>query len=152
MFRNYKIYIILLVITSGILIGGSRIVDKQVTSASVTRVYDGDTFYIDVPDWPDIVGKNMPVRIYGIDCPEIKSDNIEEKICAEKAKYYVIGELAKSHNKITICNLRRDKYFRILCDVSINGENLGQKLLDAKLARKYDGGHKEPWNFNKEEK
>lgn len=148
MFKKGKIYLLILLVISFSLFAGSKIVDKKDVTATVVRVYDGDTFYIEVKDWPDIFGKNMPVRIYGIDCPEIKSDNIIEKKYAQKAKFFIIGELAKNNNVITLSNLRRDKYFRILSDVTINGENLARKLLDAKLAREYNGGHKELWNFD----
>jgi endonuclease YncB( thermonuclease family) len=149
-FRLYKLYLSIFVLTGFLLVAGSKVVDNKNVSAVVTRVYDGDTFYIEVKDWPDIVGKNMPVRIYGIDCPELKSSDVTEHEYAQKAKFLVIAELAKTHNKVTLSNLRRDKYFRILCDISIDGNDLGQKLIQAKLARKYDGGHKEPWNFTKE--
>ena len=77
-FRLYKLYLSIFVLTGFLLVAGSKVVDNKNVSAVVTRVYDGDTFYIEVKDWPDIVGKNMPVRIYGIDCPELKSSDVTE--------------------------------------------------------------------------
>lgn len=147
MYKN--LLITFLIISSSIFIIGAKVIDKKEVEAVVIKVYDGDTFYVNINNWPDIVGKNMPVRIYGIDCPEIKSENEIEKEYAQKAKLFVINRLSDNENKVTLYNLRRDKYFRILCDVKIKNSHLGDELITAKLARKYDGGHKEEWKYDK---
>ena len=36
------------------------------------RNYDGDIITVDSPDWPDIVGDNIGIRIAGIDTPELR--------------------------------------------------------------------------------
>jgi len=46
---------------------------------------------------------------------------------------------------IKLTNLRRDKYFRLLAEVSIDGEDLGYSLIKNDLARPYDGGKKIGW-------
>ena len=52
----------------------------------IVRVYDGDTFYINIPAWPSIVGENIAIRIYGIDTPEIRTRNRREKKLDMKPK------------------------------------------------------------------
>ncbi|MBT9528863.1 MAG: thermonuclease family protein, partial [Pseudomonas sp.] len=41
--------------------------------------------------------------------------------------------------------IRRDKYFRLLAEVWIDGHSLGDLLLKAGLAKVYTGGTKSPW-------
>ena len=51
-------------------------------TVNVTRiisVYDGDTFRVDIDELSDIVGKNIAIRILGIDTPEIRGQCEKEK-------------------------------------------------------------------------
>ena len=45
---------------------------NSVTVSRIIGVYDGDTFRVDIDELSDIVGKNIAIRILGIDTPEIK--------------------------------------------------------------------------------
>ena len=38
--------------------------------------------------------------------------------------------------------MERGKYFRIVADVYVDGENLAEALIDSGMAVKYDGGKK----------
>jgi len=42
-------------------------------------------------------------------------------------------------------NLGRDKYFRVLADVMIDGKNLTDLLIKKGLGKPYDGGTKSSW-------
>lgn len=33
---------------------------------------DADTFRVDIDGWPDVVSKRVPVRVKGVDAPEIR--------------------------------------------------------------------------------
>ena len=47
---------------------------------------------------------------------------------------------------IELKNPQRDKYFRILAEVWIDGESLGEKLKSEELAKDYDGeGARPEW-------
>ena len=41
--------------------------------------------------------------------------------------------------------MQRGKYFRILANVMIDGQSLGDDLVRNMLARKYDGGKRSGW-------
>jgi len=41
--------------------------------------------------------------------------------------------------------MQREKYFRIVADVDIDGQDLGQMLIHEGLAQPYDGGKKPKW-------
>jgi micrococcal nuclease len=66
----------------------------------------------------------------GIDTPEIRGK-------CEKEKY--------DAKQITLRNMERGKYFRIAADVIIDGESLGDMLVEAGMAVRYDGGKKKDW-------
>jgi endonuclease YncB( thermonuclease family) len=110
----------------------------------VVRVYDGDTFYGIVKTWPGIIGDTVGIRIYGIDTPEMKGVPDSVKDLALKAKA-LTGSLLLSGKRVTLKNMRRDKYFRILADVWVGNINVADTLIKAGLARPYSGGTKEEW-------
>ena len=83
----------------------------------VIRIYDGDTFFVNIPDVHWLIGSNISVRIRGIDTPEIRGGTEETKELARKSKEALIKLF--EGRKITLYNLNRDKYFRILADVAV---------------------------------
>ena len=111
---------------------------------NVTRVIDGDTFKIEYQD--DITGKPLSVRINKIDTPETgkKAKSDYERNLAERAR-----QMTKSlieGKQVTLKNLGRDKYGRVLCDVFVADINVGSTLIDEGLAVFYDGGTKKEWH------
>ena len=117
---------------------GTAIVSK------VISVYDGDTFRVDIDSLPPIVGKNIPIRLNGVDTPEIRGKCKYEKDLAIKARDFVRNKLANA-KEIRLNNLQRGKYFRVVANVMVDGMSLEQELLDNELAYKYTGGKKSSW-------
>lgn len=115
------------------------------TAVSVRAVYDGDTFRVDIAGWPAIVGDNMPIRIRGIDTPEMHAPNKRVADLAKTARQLVLLKL-RGAKTVELRMMERDKYFRIVADVYADGESIGQLLLDAKLAKPYDGKTKAKWS------
>lgn len=107
----------------------------------VVSVYDGDTFKVNLPCKKDVFCKGISVRVKGIDTPEIKTKNIDQKEIALSAKDFTDRLL--SDGEIILKNCTRGKYFRLLCDVFIikakEEINLAKELLSSDLAVKYDG-------------
>ena len=66
----------------------------------------------------------------------------ETKVLAKQAKAFTKNFL--KGGKILLRNCGRDKYFRLLCDVKVNGQSLGEELLKAGHAIPSDGGTKMP--------
>jgi endonuclease YncB( thermonuclease family) len=115
-----------------------------VTVSKVISVYDGDTFRADIDSLPPIVGKNIPIRLNGVDTPEIRGKCQYEKDLALKARDFVRNKLANA-KEIKLTKLQRGKYFRVVADVMIDGVRVEQELLDNELAYKYTGGKKSSW-------
>ena len=112
--------------------------------SKVISVYDGDTFRVDIDSLPPIVGKNIPIRLNGVDTPEIRGKCEYEKDLAIKARDFVRNKLANA-KEIKLNNLQRGKYFMVVADVMVDGVSLEQELLDNELAYKYTGGKKSSW-------
>ena len=115
-----------------------------VTVSKVISVYDGDTFRVDIDSLPPIVGKNIPIRLNGVDTPEIRGKCKYEKDLALEARDFVRNKLANA-KEIKLTKLQRGKYFRVVADVYVDGVSLEQELLENKLAYKYTGGKKSSW-------
>ena len=115
--------------------------DQTFQNVSVASVYDGDTFKINLNCSLSVYCEKVPVRVRGIDCPEIKGSTEKEKRLAQTAKTFTKHFL--EDRPVSLGNCGRDKYFRLLCDVSNgSGKDLAQELLQHKLAYRYDGGKK----------
>ncbi len=115
-----------------------------VTVSKVISVYDGDTFRVNIASLPPIMGKNIAIRVNGVDTPEIRGKCQYEKNLALKARDFVRGKLANA-KEIKLTNLQRGKYFRVVANVLVDGVSLEQELLDNELAYRYSGGKKFSW-------
>jgi len=115
-----------------------------VTVSKVISVYDGDTFRVNIDSLPPIVGKNIPIRVNGVDTPEIRGKCQYEKDLALEARDFVRVKLSNA-KEIKLTNLQRGKYFRVVANVLVDGVSLEQELLDNELAYEYSGGKKLSW-------
>ena len=116
----------------------------SVTVSKIISVYDGDTFRVNIDSLPSIVGKNIPVRLEGVDTPEINGKCQYEKDLALEARDFVRSKLANAV-EILLNDLQRGKYFRIVAKVYIDGVSLEEELLQNGLAYQYNGGKKSNW-------
>lgn len=108
----------------------------------VIKVYDGDTITIATK----LPINNSPlyrfsIRLNGIDTPEIKSVNEDEKKAAIEVKN-ILTEMLLNKN-VLLKNLQNEKYGRILADVYLDDLCINEWLLRERLAVKYDGGTKQ---------
>ena len=107
----------------------------------VIKVYDGDTITI-ASKLPYSASPlyRFSVRLNGIDCPEIKGKDENEKQCAQIAKKEM-SELILN-KVVTLKNVQTEKYGRILADVYIGDLHLNKHMIEKRLAVSYDGGTK----------
>jgi len=68
-----------------------------IPASNITSIYDADTFRVNIPQWPNIIGERIAIRVNGIDTPEIRSrcKNKEakrtEKKLAQSAKQFAVA-------------------------------------------------------------
>jgi endonuclease YncB( thermonuclease family) len=117
-------------------------------NVKVTRVYDGDTIHVDIPQVGDFFGKDIGVRVKGIDAPEMKSNLSCERSAALRAKALVESTI-KGASRVDLLEVDKDKYFRLLAVVNVDGINLSNVLLKARLAVPYFGEAKQSINWCK---
>ena len=111
----------------------SQMVEKSsklypdVIVSRLRKVIDGDTFRCDIDEHSAIAGKDISIRIRGINTPELRSKNEEERKSAILEKQR-LSDLLNNARTIELRNLGQDKYFRINADVYIDGESLLPQL------------------------
>jgi len=112
-----------------------------ISEGQVIKVYDGDTITIaSKMPYPESPLYRFSVRLNGIDTPEIKGKNADEKEIAKKAR----DELSTLilNKKITLKNVQSEKYGRILAEVYLEDVCLNDWMIEKRFAVKYDGGTK----------
>ena len=80
------------------------------------------------------------MRLNGLDCPEMRTRDVKEKLIAVKARDYVANIIL---NKIiTLKEVKLDKYGRLLAYVYYEKRCINSELIERNLAVSYDGGTK----------
>lgn len=112
--------------------------------AEVSRVVDGDTFEARVDLWPGLVVTTR-VRLRGVDAPELKARCEDERTKAEAARETLRTIL--DQGEVGISRVTLDKYGgRVVADVSTQATpDVAAALLEAGVARRYGGGHRDGW-------
>ena len=111
-------------------------------TGKVIKVYDGDTITIAsrVPGLYNSPIYKFSVRLNGIDSPEMKGKNEEEKEIAVKARDALSGRIMGE--EVRLENVQTEKYGRLLCDVYLGYCHLNKWMIDERYALEYDGGTK----------
>ena len=98
-------------------------------------VVDGDTFYLN----------GAKVRIAGIDAPETHDYRCQSELeLGERAARQLQALLNSGAVTMTGIDRDRDVYGRLLRNVSVNGQHVGEALMSGGVARAYAGGRR-PW-------
>lgn len=104
--------------------------------------HDGDTATFNIPNVHPLLGKKINVRIAHLDTAETKGKQPCEKDAARTAKR-LTENLLKNAKQIDLMNVRRDKYFRVLADVIVDGRSIKDLLIKNHLAYLYEGKTKQ---------
>ena len=124
-------YLLLLIglLFCGSFANGDDRVEKypDVTVSRFQRAIDGDTFVCDIDEHSAIAGKNISIRLRGINTPELKDKDPEIRKQAYQEKDRLESLLVNA-KVIQLKNLGRDKYFRIDADVYVDDKNILDRL------------------------
>jgi micrococcal nuclease len=142
--HNLKMFIILALCIAPLPLMAKDVSYGNAKVSEVTSIYDGDTFRANIEGSPPIVGEHIPIRINGIDTPGLRGKCDKEKQQARLAKQFT-AERLRAAKSITLQNIKRGKYFRLIADVYIDGSNLGELLIKHGHAVKYDGDTRSNW-------
>ena len=110
-------------------------------NAEVTRVVDGDTVDAFVDLGFDMHSKQR-VRLYGINTPECRTRDKEEKKAGLAAKARLVEMLKENKNKCVIKTRldKKGKFGRVLGVLYVNDCDLNTQLVIEGYAEKYYGG------------
>ncbi len=109
----------------------------------ITKIVDGDTIDVLLDMGFDIKYKSR-VRLFGIDTPESRTRNKEEKVRGLLSKVY-LKEALKKAKKLTIKTHKGSetgKFGRILGEIFADGVNLNLKMCTEGYAVQYYGQNK----------
>ena len=118
------------------------------TTAKVLKVYDGDSLTIGALYNNQLVKFN--VRIFGIDCDEMKGGTTVTRKNAKLAKMFVEHMVLNKIITINVLNNKtyegknmKEKFGRLLSIITIDNKNVADELIHYGLARKYFGEKKD---------
>ena len=100
-------------------------------SCKVERVVDGDTIDVVLDLGFDILYKSR-VRLYGIDTPESRTRDLDEKARGKLAKNFLKDAIDQGKKVVIQTKLKdsRGKFGRVLGEVVVDGVNIHVKMVD----------------------
>ena len=110
---------------------------------NITRVVDGDTVDAEIDLGFDIVYKSR-VRLYGIDTPESRTRDLDEKARGKLASAFLSTSILHADNLVIQTKLdKKGKFGRVLGVIVADDVDLNQALIDNYLAVAYTGQSKD---------
>tara|TARA_Y100000356_G_scaffold47351_1_gene37506 strand:- start:168 stop:512 length:345 start_codon:yes stop_codon:yes gene_type:complete len=103
------------------------------------RVVDGDTVDVRI-DLGFNVWHKCRVRLVGINAPESRTRDKEEKKRGLAAKSWLIDKLESAEDELEMKSYGVGKYGRVLGEIYINEVNINELMVKEGHAVKYDGG------------
>ena len=113
-------------------------------ACEVERVVDGDTVDVVLNLGFDIMYKSR-VRLYGIDTPESRTRNLDEKARGKMAGAFLKNAIDTGEKVVIQTKLKdsRGKFGRVLGNIIVDGININQLMIDNYHAAAYFGQSKE---------
>ena len=111
---------------------------------TVTRVVDGDTVDV-ILDLGFSIFHKCRVRLYGIDTPESRTRNKDEKVRGKLASKY-LSDAIHNGTKVVLRSKLKDskgKYGRVLGEVVVDDININVSMIENYLAVEYYGQSKD---------
>jgi micrococcal nuclease len=114
--------------------------DPYIYRCEIVRVVDGDTIDVNVDLGWSISVRNQRIRLYGLDAPESRTRNLEEKKYGKASKKFVEDFL--NSDNILLKTREKGKYGRYLGDFCVNDKWLCNEMIGAYHAVPYYGQNK----------
>ena len=106
------------------------------------KVIDGDTIDVDIDLGFGVWLRNQRVRLYGIDTPESRTRDLEEKKYGLAAKEFLVKWTGAGELKIKTHKDERGKFGRILREIWTFNTNINDKIVYEHHAVAYHGQSK----------
>ena len=130
----HKFLLEVLIITAVFI--GINIVIKTTLEAAELYCYDGDTCYL----------AGEPLRLLGVDTPEIHSPKCEAELAFGIAVRNYVNEWIATADDVRVVRSGIHGYYgRALVDVYIDGQNMAKTLINRGLGAPYVGRRTTDW-------
>ena len=108
----------------------------------VKRIVDGDTVDV-IIDLGFSIHFSTRVRLYGIDTPESRTRDNDEKVRGFLSKDYLKEWLDQGGVIIRTYRDKKGKFGRVLGEMVVGGRNINLLMVEENLAVKYEGQSKD---------
>ena len=108
----------------------------------IVRVVDGDTIVLDISLGFGLWIHGESIRLFGVDCPECRSQDKEEKAAGIAAKKFVTRRLQPG-GTYTLSTQGKGKFGRYLGVISDEAGSVNDALIENHLAVMYYGQNKD---------
>lgn len=112
----------------------------NITYGKIIKCYDGDTCTLAARPYPNEPVFRFSLRLDGIDAPEMRTKNTNEKEAAKLVQEKLSDLILNKFVNVKV--IKSDKYGRLLCTVIYDGINVNGWLLEQNYAVRYHGGTK----------
>ena len=111
--------------------------------AKVVKIIDGDTIDVDIDLGFDVILSKQRIRLYGIDTPESRTRDKEEKFYGKISAQF-LKDRCKKGSYITVRTHldKKGKFGRILGEIIVDNINLNKQMIEEHLAVEYSGQNK----------
>lgn len=121
--------------------------NPYIFTATVSKIVDGDTMYVtDINLGFGVVnrgdtGRGICLRLNGVDTPESRTRDLEEKRYGLAAKAFVQA-FSPVGTEVTLRTYKKGKYGRWLADIKVGSKWLCKELIKNYHAVEYEGQNK----------
>lgn len=109
----------------------------------IRRIVDGDTVDVDIDLGFDMILSKQRIRLYGIDTPESRTRDKEEKFYGKLSAKF-LKEQCKNSSEIFLKTYldKKGKFGRILGELIVDGVNINKMMIEKYMAVEYYGQSK----------
>lgn len=110
----------------------------------IRRIVDGDTVDVDIDLGFDTILSKQRIRLYGIDTPESRTRDKEEKFYGKLSAKF-LKEQCKNSSEIFLKTYldKKGKFGRILGELIVEGVNINKMMIEKYMAVEYHGQSKD---------
>ena len=109
----------------------------------VVHIVDGDTVDVDIDLGFGVWMRKQRVRLYGIDTPESRTSDADEKVYGLAAKEFLTKWLTSGGVSIRTHKDAKGKFCRILGEMWCFDTNVNEKMIEEHHAVRYHGQSKD---------